>query len=256
MRVAGYLRVSSDEQVRGFGLDVQRDHVEDFCRQERLELVETYIDPGVSGTTPLEARPGLSAALEDVRSGRVEAVVVARFDRLARDALTALLIERDFQRAGGTILSAEGINGNGPDVKMLRTILHGYAELEKARMVERLREAKRKKAAAGGFAEGAIPYGYRTIDGALEPIPEHAVIVKRMFEEARDGDTPGRIARGLNREGIPSPRGSDWTPKVVRGILRNPVYAGELHGVKRAQPAIISRRLFNAAQAALQKRSR
>jgi hypothetical protein len=43
---------------------------------------------------------------------------------------------------------------------------------------------------------------------------------------------------------------------AVRTILTNPAYTGERHGVKRAHPAIVSRRLFNRAQAALDARRR
>jgi len=42
----------------------------------------------------------------------------------------------------------------------------------------------------------------------------------------------------------------------VRGIIENPVYSGEMHGVKGAHEAIVTRRAFNAANAELAKRSR
>jgi DNA invertase Pin-like site-specific DNA recombinase len=52
--VIGYLRVSTDLQAeRGFGLDVQRERIEAFCRAERCQLVDVFIDPRVSGTTPV-----------------------------------------------------------------------------------------------------------------------------------------------------------------------------------------------------------
>jgi hypothetical protein len=36
--------------------------------------------------------------------------------------------------------------------------------------------------------------------------------------------------------------------RVLQELLRNTLYAGELHGVKRAQPAIVNRRVWNEAQ--------
>src|SRR6266851_6623308 len=119
-RVVGYRRVSTNEQVNGYGLAVQQDVLEAFCRRERLSLVQTFTDPGVPGSTPLEEREGLSAALAAVRAGDAEALVVARYDRLARDTLRALLIEQAFREAGGGILYAEGINGDGDSMEFMR----------------------------------------------------------------------------------------------------------------------------------------
>src|SRR5688572_18733107 len=104
LRAVGYVRVSTQEQARdGYGLPVQKQAVIDFCRQQGYELVAMYEDAGVSGTLPLWEREDLRAALVDVRQRKddplpVTALVVARFDRLARDTLQALLIEQDFQR--------------------------------------------------------------------------------------------------------------------------------------------------------------
>jgi hypothetical protein len=81
----------------------------------------------------------------------------------------------------------------------------------------------------------------------LQIDPERAPIVRRISSHARDGDGPGRIARRLNHEQIPGPTGKGWNWQTVTNILRNPVYYGELHGIRGAQPAIISRRHWNAA---------
>jgi hypothetical protein len=82
--------------------------------------------------------------------------------------------------------------------------------------------------------------------------------VRRIFRDARDGYTPGWIARRLNRDGIPPPRGgaNGWSEAGVRLILRNPAYCGERHNIKRAHPAIVSKRAWNEAQAALNARAR
>ena len=80
--------------------------------------------------------------------------------------------------------------------------------------------------------------------------------MQRIFRDARDGWTPGRIARALNRDSVPSAQGGFWKPQVVRSILTNPVYVGERYGVRNAHEAIISRRVWKAAQAALAARAR
>lgn len=66
--------------------------------------------------------------------------------------------------------------------------------------------------------------------------------MRRIFAEAREGRTPGRIARDLNRDGIASPHGVTWNPTTVRRMIANPVYAGEKYGKQKAHEAIVSRR--------------
>ena len=64
----------------------------------------------------------------------------------------------------------------------------------------------------------------------------------------KTANRPARIARILNQERIPAARGKTWHRQGVENILDNPVYAGELHGVKRAQPAIVSRQTVERRQ--------
>jgi hypothetical protein len=80
--------------------------------------------------------------------------------------------------------------------------------------------------------------------------------VRRIYRDARDGWTPGRIARALNRDGIPSAQSGTGKPQVVRSILINPAYVGERYGVRNAHTPSVSRRAWNAAQAALAARAR
>ena len=173
----------------------------------------------------------------------------ARLDRLSRDHVTLVAVERQLQRHGVDVISTEEeSNGDGPLADLVRGQLALIAEYERALIRERLAAGKARARQQGKHAEGKPPFGYRSEKGVLSPIPEQAEIVKRIYRDAKDGRTPGRIARALNADEIPSPRGSVWRPNTISLILRNEVYCGERYGVKRAHPAIISRRLFNEVQ--------
>lgn len=104
--------------------------------------------------------------------------------------------------------------------------------------------------ARNGFSTGGRTYGFRT-----EPVPdglggvvghkyvlcpEEAAVVVRMFEESKSGTSLTDIARGLNRDKIPSPRAvppkrmrkpkffpKGWSASTVRAILHNGAYIGE-----------------------------
>ena len=86
-RVIGYVRVSTQEQVEGFGLAVQRDGIRAYCKERGLRLVDIAADEGISGSNGLDTRPGLTEALLRVEDHEVSGIVVYRLDRLARDLL-------------------------------------------------------------------------------------------------------------------------------------------------------------------------
>jgi DNA invertase Pin-like site-specific DNA recombinase len=168
---------------------------------------------------------------------------------------TLIVVERMLERHSVEVVSAGGENGNGgsgPVDSYLRGNLALIAELERALIRQRLDLGRAKARSLGRHAVGRVPFGYLPADktdsrGTLRIDPEHAPIVKRIFRHAADGDGPGRIARRLNHDGVPGPTGKGWNRQTVTNVLRNLVYYGELHGVRRAQPAIVSRRLWNAA---------
>jgi site-specific DNA recombinase len=249
-RAVGYLRVSTDEQAdRGYGLEVQRERVEEFCRREGLRLLRVYADPGVSGASPLEARPGLTEALEAVRRGRARALVVARLDRLARDTLEALLIEREFEAAGAGVLSAEGLNGSTPEYKMLRAIVHAVGEAERARIVARMVEGKRRKAAEGGYAGGRPPFGYAAREGQLAPVAAELELVRGIFRAVvHRGWSVRRIAAALDAERALDRR---WHATTVARILRRELYKQGPLGSRVVDP-----RVWNRASAILAERRR
>lgn len=115
----------------------------DWCRSAGVELVATYGDPGVSGTLALHKREGMAAALDAVRARQqdlmpVTALVVARWDRLARDTLVSLLVEQEFTRLGCTVLSADGI---GVD-QTTRELFMVLASAERRNLVARMKAGR------------------------------------------------------------------------------------------------------------------
>jgi len=248
-RVIGYRRVSTHEQTNGYGLAVQADVLEAFCRRERLKLVTTFTDPGVPGSTPLEQREGLSAALAAVRGGLGDALVVARYDRLARDTLQALLTEQAFREAGAGVLYAEGVNSDADEMAFLRTVMHAMAEEQKRQLVHRLAAARRAKAAAGGYAGGRPPFGFRGDDGQLHPKESEAAVVRWIYGAAAErGHSVRRIAAALDQARTLDRR---WQPSTVQRILANPIYKSGPSGSRIVDP-----RVWNRARLALTQRRR
>jgi DNA invertase Pin-like site-specific DNA recombinase len=247
-----YRRVSSaDQRDHGYGLDAQSTAVREFVRRAGLSVVGEFSDPGVSGTVPLEDRPGLSAALDAVLRTGAGALVVARHDRLARDTLQALLIERAFANARSRILYADGSNGESDTDHFTRTVLHAAAEQAKRETVRRLRagrEAKRERNPAA-YVGGRPAFGYRADPETRElgVDPDAAGVVRAIFKMARRGESVRSISARLDAERAGDRR---WHPTAVARVLAHEPY-------KLARPGrIVDPKVFNAAQRALAARRR
>ena len=256
-RAVAYLRVSTAGQAeRGMGLEAQRDSVTELAEAKGYELVDAVREAASGGVQAgeelsWEHRPVLLELVERAKEGEYDLLLVAKLDRLSRDYPTLAVVERRLQRYGVEVISAAEENGDGPIAEFIRGQLALVAQLERAMIAERVGAGKAKRKAQGRHVHGRIPFGYRSAgEGKLEP-DDNAELVRRLYADAKAGDSPAKIARTLNREGIVSPQGRSWSRQTVRLILTNSVYAGERYGVKGAQPAIASRRTWNQVQACL-----
>lgn len=175
--------------------------------------------------------------------------MIARYDRLARDTLEALLIEREFQRAGATVLYAQGMNGDTAEMAFMRDVLHSMAKLEKQQLVARLAAGRRAKAKAGGYAGGRPRFGYEAVEGTLYPREDEADVVRwRIFERVvRKGWSARQVAAQLDRDWT---LGRRWHATQVLRILHAADYKTGPHGGRIVDP-----RIWNAAQARLLERT-
>ena len=85
-RAVAYCRVSTAGQTGEdkFGIENQRQIIRDYCDKNEIEVVNWYIDEGISGAS--RRRPALDRLLEgEVTNPPVQYIVVAKADRLARD---------------------------------------------------------------------------------------------------------------------------------------------------------------------------
>jgi site-specific DNA recombinase len=252
-RTIAYVRVSTVGQAEhGLGLEAQREQVTRYAAAHGLDLLEVVAEAASGGirdgeTLSYEHRPELLSLRERARAGEFDILLVAKLDRLSRDYPSLAVFERELQKAGVRVVSVAEHNGDGPMAEFMRTQVAAVAQLERAMILERVGAGKALGRKRGRHVHGSIPFGYRSKGrGELEVVEEQAAIVRQIFRAAKEGDSPARIARDLNADGVPSPRGGGWSRQGVTRMIRNPIYAGERYGVKRAQPAIVSRQLWNA----------
>lgn len=162
----GYVRVSSDDQVRdGVSLDAQRARIAAYCVAMGWPVSEVVCDAGRSAKS-LE-RPGMAKILEAVRIGTVERVIVTKLDRLTRSTrdladLLDLLAKHDV----ALISIGETLDTSSAGGRLVVNMLGVVGQWEREAIAERTAAAlshKRQKR----LAYGRTPFGFVRVGSAL-----------------------------------------------------------------------------------------
>jgi DNA invertase Pin-like site-specific DNA recombinase len=132
-KVAIYCRVSTNEQH----VETQIASIQKFCEAQGWSIVETYQDVGVSGAQ--DSRPALDKLKKDCVKGKFKAVVVFKFDRMARSVGHLLECLELFRKHGIDFISiSEGIDTSTAVGRMVFTFLGAIAEFERSLIRERV----------------------------------------------------------------------------------------------------------------------
>lgn len=230
-KIIGYCRVSTDNQREEGTIDIQRQALREYAKDKGYELVEIFEDEGVSGG--LENRTGLTELfnfLENKKNREVEAVLIFKLDRLARDLYLQEHLIRKLESLGKKLISTKEIDlsSDDPMRKAFRQFMGIVSELEKAFITMRLsggrvNKIKNKQAYAGG----GIALGYNTKNKDLIVNDEQAETIKQIFKmKYKQRKGLREIARELNKQGIPTARNKEWYAGTIRYIINNPLYKG------------------------------
>lgn len=146
LRVAIYARVSTNNH--GQDVTMQTRELREYCERRGWEILEEYIDNGISGTK--EKRPQLDKLMADAHRRRFDALIVWKFDRFARSVSHLLRALETFQALGIHFVSlSESLDTSTPAGKMVFTVLGAVAELERSLIVERVKAGLRNARAKG-----------------------------------------------------------------------------------------------------------
>lgn len=237
----GYVRVSTQEQAtEGVSLDAQRDRLRAYCKLHAIKLIDIKADEGISGST-LE-RPGLQAALQMIKRGRANTLIVAKLDRLSRSLRdVCTLVEDFFGDERYHLLSLCGmVNTHSAAGRMVLMNLANYNQFEREMISERTRDAL-QHIRAQGVRLGPAPYGYEfshEVDDKgrriLVPLAHEQEVLSKIKSMRADGLRLHEIARRLNEAQIPARRQGVWRAQRLSIVLRrkdtSPVHPNRPHG--------------------------
>jgi DNA invertase Pin-like site-specific DNA recombinase len=139
MKLIGYVRVSSVSQTQGYGLEVQRQAIEQYCAIHGHELLE--IEEEVRSA--IKTRPVFDKVKEKVLNGKADGLIAYRLDRVGRSVKDLANIADEFQKAGKALIFVQNaIDTTTPEGKLLFNLLAAIAEYERTLLLERTRAGR------------------------------------------------------------------------------------------------------------------
>ncbi len=239
MRAAVYARYSSDLQSEA-SIDDQIRLCKERAVRDSMTVADVFTDYAISGGS-LSNRPGMLSLMEAAKRREFDVVIAEALDRISRDQEDIAAIYKRLSHADVRIITlSEG------EINELHVGLNGCMNaLFLKDLAIKTRRGQRGRVEAGKIP-GGNSYGYRIVrrildngsvsTGEREIDPDQAAIIRRMFKEYADGIAPRQIARRLNAEGVPSPRGGQWNASTINGsrqrrngILNNELYLGRIN---------------------------
>ena len=227
-RVAAYCRVSTDSEDQKGSYESQVQYYRDYIsKNPDWQFVDIYADEAITGTQ-VEKRQDFQRLITDCLNGEIDYIVtkaIARFARNTLDTLKYVRLLKDKQI--GVYFEEENIDTLTMDGELLLTILSSVAQQEVENISAHVKKGLKMKMQRGELVGGPRCLGYN-FDWESREItinPEEAKIVRYIFDRYLEGIGGRVIARELEEQGIPSPRGNtSWADTTVLGIIKNEKY--------------------------------
>jgi site-specific DNA recombinase len=227
-RAAVYARYSTDKQNERSCED-QIALCRTLCARENFEVIAVYQDAAISGASTVN-RPGFLRLMRDAAGRKFDIVIAEDIDRISRDQADYHTAVRKLEFLGIEIHTIAGRVGR----------IEGSVRALLAQMYIDSVAGKTRRGLLGvlrdGRHAGGRSYGYRPVPGEpgkLAIVESEATVVRRIFTLYASGKSPREIARILNHEAIPGPRGGVWNTSTINGsrkrangVLGNSLYIG------------------------------
>jgi len=146
LKIGIYARVSTKD--KGQNTETQLLPMREYCQRNGYEIIEEYIDDGFSGAK--ESRPAFDRMLENVRTKKINGILVYKLDRIGRSLSHLLKLFEEFKSKKVEFISlTQNINSSTPEGKMFLRMLMVLAEYERELIVSRINSGLDRARAEG-----------------------------------------------------------------------------------------------------------
>lgn len=244
-----YMRLSKDDDrtLESASISTQRKMLRAYAREHGYEVFGEYIDDGYSGTN--FNRPEWERLLKDIEAKQVNLIIIKDLSRLGRDyIMTGQLTELYFpSKKVRCIAINDGYDSDCPynDIAPFKNMVN---EMYARDTSKKIRSAFQTKIKEGAFIGNFAPYGYIKDPNDKNHLiidPVTAPVVREIFLRAENGESPFKIAKGLNERKVETPlqyrimthphlkkdeasKAPLWTSGTICKMLSNEVYLGHI----------------------------
>lgn len=133
-RAAIYSRVSTDGQ----NVDLQVNELREYAARRGWNIVEEYVDHGVSGAK--ESRPALNRLMNDARQRRFDVIAVWKIDRFGRSLRQLVNSLAELENLGVSFVSLrDSIDLRSPSGILMFQLIAAMSQFERSLIQERVR---------------------------------------------------------------------------------------------------------------------
>lgn len=228
MRAVIYTRVSSEEQVSNLSLDVQEKTCRDYCARNGWSVEAVYREEGESAKTA--NRTQLRRMLSDLRTRKVDFVVVYDTSRFARDVHVHTSLKQVLLKSGAQLRAATQPLEDTAAGRAIEGVFAVFNQLDNELRAEKITAGMKEAVSRGrwpwppplGFRHDRSPEGRKIVihDG------ERAILMRQGFEAVAAGDAPADVLARLTSLGLMSRKGRPVRYQEFRKFLRNLFYKG------------------------------
>jgi site-specific DNA recombinase len=234
MRYVGYVRISSEEQRGNYSLAAQKHAIQTWVAKQQGclagTLVKIYEDECFTGL--IDNRPAFQQMMQDARQGKFDALIVHKWDRLNRSRYDAIrykaILRRDYHLK---LFVIEGISEDEDELvgMVYEAMTEVWSELYSRNLSRETQKGKYEKAREGKHNNRA-PFGVdKSEDGIFHANPKELPGLLLAMESYSTGhQSDNSVALSLNQAGYVTKQGKPFTGEMIREMLQNRIYIGEV----------------------------
>src|SRR5690625_3136202 len=254
MKTAIYVRVSTEEQAKeGYSVSAQMKRLKAFTVSQGWDIHDVYADEGIRAKNT--KRPQLQRMIKDIKSDKVDVVLVYRLDRLTRSVFDLYKLLETFEKHDCKFKSATEVYDTTTAMgRMFITIVAALAQWERENMGERIAFGFEEKVRQGKCPLNEAPIGFdlNREESKLYINPVEAETVRTIFDKYLSGLGSGKLCNYLNDNDIRTKRGNKWVSDTLFKVLKSPVPAGGIRWAGKTywdmHEPIVSREDWKEAQ--------
>jgi DNA invertase Pin-like site-specific DNA recombinase len=241
MNVAIYIRVSTEEQsIHGLSVETQRDVLTEYANSNDMNIVDYYVDAGLTARKKLSSRKELQRLLIDVENGFIDVIIFTKLDRWFRNIADYYKVQEilDKYKVNWKTIY-EDYDTSTANGRLHINIMLSIAQDEADRTSERIKAVFENKRSRGETTSRHVQIGYKVVNSKILVDDETKQIAIDIFNHYDIHHSTMACVRLVQEK---------YNRKIysytIKRMFENTIYIGEFRGHKNFCEPLIDRDLF------------